>query len=171
VNYVRIFTNHIEYYNPGGLPKPLEELKGKDLSIPRNPILAKLFRMVKLAENAGYGLDNIEHNWKEYNGTTVNYFIDFDSTIVKFENQFKINEGISEGISEVISERFEKTFGRLGKEILLTYKIIEVNPMFSAEQIASEIGKSSRTVENHLQKLKDAGLIERKGPKFGDIGS
>jgi ATP-dependent DNA helicase RecG len=39
--------------------------------------------------------------------------------------------------------------------------------MFTAEQIASEIGKSSRTVENHLQKLKNAGFIERKGPKLG----
>jgi biotin operon repressor len=39
--------------------------------------------------------------------------------------------------------------------------------MSSAEQIAAEIGKSSRTVENHLQKLKEAGYIERKGPKLG----
>ena len=33
-----------------------------------------------LAENTGYGLDNIEHHWKEYNGTSVDYAIDFDST-------------------------------------------------------------------------------------------
>jgi ATP-dependent DNA helicase RecG len=26
---IRIFTNHIEFYNPGGLPKPLQELKEK----------------------------------------------------------------------------------------------------------------------------------------------
>lgn len=26
---IRIFTDHIEYYNPGGLPKPFEELKTK----------------------------------------------------------------------------------------------------------------------------------------------
>lgn len=84
---IRIFSNHIEYYNPGGFPKPIEELKGKDLSIPRNTILAKLFRMVRLAENAGYGLDNIENNWKEYNGSTVEYIIAFDSTIVKFETE------------------------------------------------------------------------------------
>lgn len=60
---IRIFSNHIEFYNPGGLPKPYEELKSKDISLPRNPILAKLFRMVKLAENAGFGLDKMEHNW------------------------------------------------------------------------------------------------------------
>uniref|UniRef100_UPI00356B3E35 RNA-binding domain-containing protein n=1 Tax=Mariniphaga sediminis TaxID=1628158 RepID=UPI00356B3E35 len=66
---VRIFTNHIEFYNPGGLPKPFEELKGKDISLPRNPIIAKLFRMVKLAENIGFGFDKIDDNWKAYNST------------------------------------------------------------------------------------------------------
>ena len=79
----------------------------------------------------------------------------------------KFWKGFRKGFSEGISERFEKTFGRSGKEIHLTYKILEVNPMFSAQQIASKIGKTSRTVENHLQKLKDAGFIERKGPKLG----
>lgn len=56
---IRIFTDHIEFYNPGGLPKSVEELKAKDLSLPRNPIITKLFRMVKLAENVGFGLDKI----------------------------------------------------------------------------------------------------------------
>jgi ATP-dependent DNA helicase RecG len=173
---IRIFSNHIEYYNPGGLPKPLEELKGKDLSIPRNPILAKLFRMVKLAENAGYGLDNIEHNWKEYNKSSVEFIIDFDSTILNFPTQIDsksnfdtgiISEGISERISEGISERILQEFGRRGKEIVMTFKIIETNPLFTAEEIASKIGKTSRTVENHIQKLKDAGIIVRRGPKLG----
>jgi len=82
---IRIFTNHIEFYNPGGLPKPLLELKEKDISMPRNPIITKLFRMVKLAENAGYGLDKIESNWKEYNNTLPEYDLAFDSTILKLQ--------------------------------------------------------------------------------------
>jgi ATP-dependent DNA helicase RecG len=80
---IRVFYNHIEFFNPGGLPKPLEELKRKDLSLPRNPIITKLFRMVKLAENAGFGFDKIDTNWKEYNGTDAEYDIAFDSTIIK----------------------------------------------------------------------------------------
>lgn len=89
---VRIFNNHIEYYNPGGLPKPLEELKGNDLSIPRNPILAKLFRMVKLAENAGYGFDKIEDNWKAYNNSAPDYIINFDSVIVKLQTHVNVQK-------------------------------------------------------------------------------
>ncbi|MCO5268239.1 MAG: putative DNA binding domain-containing protein [Brumimicrobium sp.] len=82
---VRIFSNRIEFYNPGGLPKLLSELKEKDLSIPRNPILAKLFRMVKLAENAGFGFDKMEQNWKDYNQTTPEYDMSFDSVIVSMQ--------------------------------------------------------------------------------------
>jgi predicted HTH transcriptional regulator len=84
---IRIFTNHIEFYNPGGLPKPLEELKAKDLSLPRNPLITKLFRMVRLAENAGYGFDRIEANWKTYNNTEPEYDISFDATILKLNTK------------------------------------------------------------------------------------
>ncbi len=111
---IRIFTNHIEYYNPGGFPKPIEELKGKDLSIPRNPILAKLFRMVKLAENAGYGLDNIENNWKEYNGSSVEYVVDFDSTIVRFQTKIQGVRGDNYG---TITERWRNDDGTISERI------------------------------------------------------
>jgi ATP-dependent DNA helicase RecG len=66
------------------LPKPIEELKEKDLSIPRNPIISKLFRMVKLAENAGFGFDKIESNWFEHNKTAPVYKLEFDSVTTSF---------------------------------------------------------------------------------------
>jgi len=36
-----------------------------------------------------------------------------------------------------------------------------------SQQIAKEIGKTPRTVETYLAKLKDAAIIARKGPKLG----
>ena len=118
---IRIFSNQIEFYNPGGLPKPLEELKDKDLSIPRNPVISKLFRMVKLAENAGFGFDKIETNWKEYNQTAPEYDLEFDSTITHFSlttesDDLRGNYGVIMGQNEedfkIISEQFHKKFGR-----------------------------------------------------------
>lgn len=97
---IRIYTNHIEYYNPGGLPKPLEEHKGRDLSIPRNPVIAKLFRMVKMAENAGYGLDKMEENWKAYNHTAPVFDTAFDSTIVKLFTTPKEDSDVEKDVGE-----------------------------------------------------------------------
>ncbi len=111
---VRIFNNHIEYYNPGGLPKPLKELKGNDLSIPRNPILAKLFRMVKLAENAGYGFDKIDDNWKDYNGTVPDYILSFDSTIVNLITVSGESDVQNDGEH---SERLRRDYGEISESI------------------------------------------------------
>ncbi len=87
------FINHIEFYNPAGLPKPFEELKSKDISLPRNPILAKLFRMVKLAENAGFGFNKIDQNWKAYNSTVPDYRNEFDPVIVDFKMEAEESVG------------------------------------------------------------------------------
>jgi len=114
---IRIFTNHIEFYNPGGMPKPIEELKGKDISLPRNPIITKLFRVVKLAENAGYGLDNIEFNWKEYNNTQPVFDVDFDSVIIKFELEQKttVKEKPEVGDSlEIVRSKWEEVRRNFG---------------------------------------------------------
>jgi predicted HTH transcriptional regulator len=56
---VRIFSNRIEFENPGNFSLPIEVLLKKDISLPRNPVIAKLFRCVKLCENAGYGFNKI----------------------------------------------------------------------------------------------------------------
>lgn len=56
---IRVFTNRIEFENPGALPRPIGELMKEDISVPRNPVLAKLFRIAKLCESAGYGFDKM----------------------------------------------------------------------------------------------------------------
>lgn len=61
--------------------------------MPQNPIIAKLFRMVKLAENIGFGFDKIDENWKNYNSTVPNYEIEFDSVVVDFMMEQESNVG------------------------------------------------------------------------------
>jgi predicted HTH transcriptional regulator len=155
---VRIFTNHIEYYNPGGLPKPLEDLKGKDLSMPRNPILAKLFRMVKLAENAGYGFDKIDDNWKTYNNSTPEYLIDFDSVIVKLTT---LTEAAANKIVHVdltvFHERIKELEEALSNDLSHNWQLFTVhfdlfasalthNHGWSSDEVRTKFGDSSEMV-------------------------
>src|SRR5690554_6074264 len=167
---IRIFTDHIEYYNPGGLPKPIEELKGKDLSIPRNPILAKLFRMVKLAENAGYGLDKIENNWKAYNNTNVKYITDFDSTIVKLqkENTSAVKSIPNEGVNEGVIQEIEGVTEGVKKELKAIIKVLTKTPLQKTPEIAVKINKSISSTERYLKTLKANGIVKFEGaPKTG----
>ena len=80
---IRVFTNRIEFENPGALPRPIEELMKEDVSVPRNPVLAKLFRIAKLCENAGYGFDKML-TWKKETQKEVFFESSLDKTKVTF---------------------------------------------------------------------------------------
>jgi ATP-dependent DNA helicase RecG len=80
---IRVFTNRIEFENPGALPRPIEELMKEDVSVPRNPVLAKLFRIAKFCENAGYGFDKMKI-WEKETHKKVLFETSIDKTKVIF---------------------------------------------------------------------------------------
>ncbi len=177
---IRIFTNHIEFFNAGGLPKPFDELKGKDMSLPRNPIITKLFRMVKLAENAGFGFDKIETNWKKYNNTLPVYDLSFDSTIIKFDlnvskditkpitkngdnifrSIFGVNDAEFRSIFGLSSDDFQSIFSSKHIKVL---ELINNNPNITALELAEIMGVTARTIENYTSKLRKNGILKRLG--------
>ncbi|WP_066161410.1 RNA-binding domain-containing protein [Aliarcobacter skirrowii] len=81
---IRVFSDKIEFFNAGSYPKPIEYFLNSDTSIPRNPILAKLFRVVKLAENAGYGFDKMIDGWKTYTDIPIDFKTDMDTSLTTF---------------------------------------------------------------------------------------
>ena len=73
---IRVFTDRIEMQNPGKFMFPLSELRRQIHSMPRNPILSKLFRFARLSENAGYGIDKMLM-WEQKRGK-----VDFTDDVV-----------------------------------------------------------------------------------------
>jgi predicted HTH transcriptional regulator len=116
---IRVFTNRIEFENPGSLPLPVEQLMQTDESLPRNPVLAKFFRIAKLCESGGYGFDKMLE-WKKQTGNEV----EFESTIGKTKftfmidtKQVVINKNTS-NVSEwdLINNEITKTTQKTGKQ-------------------------------------------------------
>jgi len=144
---IRVFNNYIEFYNPGGLPKSISELKDKDLSIPRNPVLSKLFRMVKLAENVGFGIDKIESNWLQYNGSTPEYVLDFDSVICRFAL-------VLNSTTEQVTE-----------QVLFLIQVMETT-YYAASELRLKVGVKHQPsfLYNYLQPAISLGLIEMTQP-------
>ena len=64
--------------NGGTLPLPVKDILGKIYSKFRNPTIAKLFRIVGIAENAGYGMNKLA-SWETLTGTRPT--IESDRTI------------------------------------------------------------------------------------------
>lgn len=63
---IRVFSDRIEYMNPGRLPKDVEAIMQEDFTQPRNPVIARIFRVIKLAETAGSGFDKMFRGWQAY---------------------------------------------------------------------------------------------------------
>ncbi|OJV40612.1 MAG: cell filamentation protein Fic [Bacteroidales bacterium 36-12] len=45
--------------------------------------------------------------------------------------------------------------------------IIRTNPEYTAKQISNIAGKSQRKIEKHIAKLKEVGILVRKGGTYG----
>lgn len=149
---IRVFSNRIEFFNPGALPKPYEELQKGDISLPRNPLVTKMFRIIDLCENAGFGFDKMINGWlshyphkPEITGGLDYYKISFYNNLDKIKSSEKNSEKSSEKIIKLISN----------------------NPEISALNISKELDISSRAVEKQIHKLKEKGKLKRIGSDKG----
>ena len=74
-----------------------------------------------------------------------------------------------------VSERFGKNFGTIRKEFrndfspdeLRTLQLVSDNPSITAREVAEELNKSARTIENYISKFRKMKVIKRVGPKLG----
>jgi len=63
---IKMFDDHIEYYNPGGLPEGItpENITKKQYS--RNPIIAKILAKIRYIEELGEGWNKIIDEYKRH---------------------------------------------------------------------------------------------------------
>jgi ATP-dependent DNA helicase RecG len=170
---MHVYDNKITLWNDGGLPIELkeEDLKREHKSKPRNPIIANACFLAGYIDTWGRGTLKIidtclkvglpEPIIKELQGgIEVSIFkSDSNKELLKINSSEQIRNDFG-----IISERIRKEFG---KDAASTFELLILHPEYTAEQIAEEISKTPRTVENYLAKLKQAKIIERKGAKLG----
>jgi len=140
---IRVFSDRIEFFNPGSLPKDIAFILKEDFSLPRNPVIAKIFRIIRLSENIGSGFDKMINGWHYYYAQKPLIEEDFDYYKITFRLERK-DEGISEGINS-----------------LLIY--IRNNPGKRANYISDGMNIPAKTIERWLKALKDDRRIEFRG--------
>ena len=153
---LRIFDNKLSIWNEGPLPNGMspEDLKVEHNSRPRNPLIANACFFAGYIDAWGRGTLKIIHSCRE-------------AGLPEPEIDEK-NGGIEVTIfgspQTAGTEAVRKEFGI---EAASVYEIISRYPEVTAREIAEEIGKTQRTIEKYIAKLKRTGVIVRIGPNLG----
>ena len=161
-NEIGIYKNRIEIFNPGQFPcdyTPEDFIKGKEKSIPRNPLIADTFYLTKDIEKWGSGLKRITDECKAANvkvkfnriksGFVVIFYRSDNMPKQKFIKSEGLNEGVNEGVNLVVS-------------------YIKDNPGKRAPFISKALGVPLKTLERWLKKAKVNDKIKYRGiPKTG----
>ncbi|MGV8168716.1 MAG: RNA-binding domain-containing protein [Candidatus Nanoarchaeia archaeon] len=146
---IRIFTDRIEFYNPGALPKKIEFILKEDYSQPRNPSIAKAFRFIKLAEGIGSGFHKMINGWQsKYNEKPI-IAGDFDH----YKITFPTTTTTTKTITKTTSKNREK----------MILEIIQNNPHLTAEEISKQVGITVEGIRYHIKNLTKKNLIKRVG--------
>ncbi|PIN83662.1 hypothetical protein COV61_02470, partial [Candidatus Micrarchaeota archaeon CG11_big_fil_rev_8_21_14_0_20_47_5] len=166
---IRVFSNRIEFFNPGALPKPYQELQKGDISLPRNPIITRIFRVIDLAENAGYGFDKMFRGWNAHYkrdpvvSTGIDYYrIEFFFGKPKVHGKDLEKDGVKDLVRD-LEKDLEKLTERQ-KSILLE---IGKNPSITQSELSKKIGINEKNIRNNIAKLKERGRLRRIGPDKG----
>ena len=129
--------------NKSELIKKLEDIEWEDFSLPRNPIIAKIFRFVRLAESIGSSFHKIIKGWEQHYGL----------------------EPVIEGDFDYYKITFPTTTTQKTVEKILD--AIKSNPKITQNELAEIAGLTRRGIEWNLAKLKEKEIIKRIGPAKG----
>ena len=168
---IRVFSDRIEMQNPGKFMFPLSELRKQIHSMPRNPILSKLFRYARLGENAGYGIDKMLM-WEQKRGK-VDFTDDVVSSTIIFyferdDVRFSVS-GTQDGTQEKSSQKTpqetpQETPQKTPQKIL---ELVKEDAYITTQRMADLIGIDRSNVARAIKKLQLQGILRRVGPDKG----
>lgn len=153
---IHVFDDRIEFLNPGGMPMPLDVMESSFESQPRNPVIAKLFRLAHLSENLGYGLRKLKR-WQEVIGRPMHIKTTINSVKVTFDlqNREVKKADVAKNVAKNLTERQQQIIA-----------LISENPQTTRAEIAAAIGVATKTIERELAALSD--IVRYVGSKKGD---
>ena len=156
---IRVYTDHIEFMNGGAFPLPVNEILGKVYSKLRNPTIAKLFRYVGIAENAGYGMKKLT-SWETLTGTRPT--IESDRTIATVT--FPLKSAIQRlNVSDVpvnVPVNVPVKLTGIQQKVL---ELIRSNPSITHFEMSQELTINEKTAKRATQALRELGFIKREG--------
>ena len=149
---IELFANRLEITSYGRLPEGLSRddfFSG--VSVPRNKELMRVFRDLELVESLGSGMTYIMKKYGRDNFQFLDNFIRISIPYNPVLEHETINGGINGGINDGINGAIKKA--------------IADNAGIDVARLVAVLGKSRRTIERAIARLKQQGVIEYRGSK------
>ena len=134
------------------------------MSIRRNELIADLFFRLHKVERVGMGIRKMKEGMTAAGLREPTFAPDaFFRAIFHRSPDLALKEGVS--ASRTASEKMsEKMSGGTSGRIL---SALTEHPEATIADLAEAIGVTSRTIERHLKRLQEGGLLRRIGPDKG----
>lgn len=160
---IDITPTMIDIYNPGEFPinyKPEDFAERRIQSMPRNRKILDILYRSKNVEIQGSGMRKVLELCASNNVKYEYYNNEFGFRFSFYRNNVTVN--VTKNVTSDVTKETPKRVNELDGEVML---LLKKNPVYTRKEIAQKVGKTSRTVQRSLDRLKEAGKIVRIGNK------
>ncbi|MDR1930405.1 MAG: AAA family ATPase, partial [Treponema sp.] len=127
---------------------------------PKNPLLARFFVNIGLADQLGSGIRNLYRYTRLYSGTEPELLEgDIFKTIIYLAENSVPKAG--DKVSDKVSDKTGRTAEDLFLKSIMPY--IEKNGTITSQKAAEITGKAAVSTRRYLKKLVDAGMLTSTG--------
>ncbi|MDR1690986.1 MAG: hypothetical protein LBR42_03980, partial [Candidatus Methanoplasma sp.] len=156
---IRVYTNSVEIWNPGHLPKgwTKEDILTKHISKPANPQIAKVFLDMGYIERFGSGIEMMSSECKAMGLPLPEYIVDREMIKVVFRLPVKKEKNTSGKM--LVDE------SNLSENEIKVCKLIHEDSGITIVDMSTQLKLSRRQIEVILISLRGKGIIDRIGSR------
>ena len=152
------YDDKFVFTNPGLLRLPVEQIYAGEETRARNQRIQNMFRMIGFGENLGSGFPLILSAWNEKHWLKPELIEQRELLQVKLVLSIDTKGVVKDFVKDFVKELSERQ--------LKIMELIALDPTISAKAISEKISEKTiteRTIQNDIAKLKELGILTRKG--------
>ena len=148
---IKMFNSHIDYFNPGGLPKGVTPQNILKMQKSRNPAIAKVLSKVKYIEELGEGWNKIMKEYKTH---------PLRPKKPKIED---LGNAVFVTIYRAVLDAFERFKDKLNERQIKLVKYLQVHESITSTDYAKMFGITDRQARGDLSKMVSLDLLFKEG--------